>query len=502
MARLTELRCSKRAFLGMVAGTLGTALALAACGGEAASAPTAAPSAPGQASATAAGKAAAPTSAPAPAPTTAPAAALAKPSTAAVALTYWHSWTEQWEEMTKFVCDSFHQKYPNMTATETVIPGNELITKLLSAVAAGAPPDTITIYSAINIPSLVEQGAILSLNDYAGPNDLTQAKDWFHPAVLNIDTYKGKIWALSYWQQTSCVGWNKRIFKEAGLDTEKPPASTDELDSLAQKLTKVDGGQIVRMGAMPTDYWTWAAVWGGKFYDEANQKVTANDPRIVEMFTWMASYSKRYDVTKVQAFQQGLASERAGTLDPFVAGKFAIAEIGGAWKLGDFKKYAPPEGFDYGIAAAPDPANQTGIATYSYGDNTVVPKGTKHPVEAWQFVKYTGGLGGTVEDYFKVLTWGSRPVNVPVTMKVLDYPPMQQIVKDYPGFQQMIDMFFKGDRVGFPPKMPVGTFYADRLGAARDKIRLLQVEPKAAMDDVTQQVQKELDDFFAKQKKG
>jgi multiple sugar transport system substrate-binding protein len=412
-----------------------------------------------------------------------------------IKIVYWHSWTEQWEEMTQFVCDSFNEKFPGIHAEQVVIPGAERTTKFLSAVAAGNPPDAITIYSSMGIPSFVEQDALIPLEN---EKDIAEAKEWFHPAVLDLGTYEGKIWGLSYWQQTGCLGWNKSIFEEAGLDPEKPPTSTTELDQMVEKLTKMVGDQIDRMGHMPNYYWLWAAVWGGSFYDEADRKVTANDPKVIEMFEWMASYSKKYDVTKVQAFEEGLASERAGILDPFISGRIAIHEVGGPWKLGDFQKYAE-EGFRYGIIPAPNPPGVTGVATYSYGDFTLVPKGTKHPDQAWQFVKYTGGLGGSLEDYFKVLTWGNRPINVPVTTKILDHEPFKKLVADYPGFQEMIDMFLKGDRVGMPPKLPVGNYYADRLDAARDKVRLLELTPQEAMDQVTEEVQKELDDFYAKQ---
>ncbi len=412
-----------------------------------------------------------------------------------VKLTYWHGWTEQWQEMTQAVCDGFNAKNPGIEASQTLAPGGDLIAKLLSSVAAGNPPDVITIYSAINIPSLVEQKALVPMSEA----DLPAARDWFHPAVLDLGTYNGKVWGLSYWQQTSCIGWNKRAFSEVGLDPNKPPTSIDELDAMAEKLTKQEGDQIIRMGHMPANHWTWAAVWDAKLYDETNRKVTANDPKMIDMFKWMASYSKKYDVKRVAAFEQGLASERAGTLDPFLSGRIAIHEIGGAWKLGDFRKYATDEGFEFGIIPAPNPPGMTGVATYSYGDFTVVPIGTKYPDAAWKFVKYTGGLGGSLEDYFTVLTWGNRPINVPVTTKILDFEPFKRLVADYPGFQEMIDMFLKGDRVLLPPKMPVGTFYASRLRAARDRIRLLEQEPEAAMDQVVEEVQKELDDFYKKQ---
>lgn len=106
-----------------------------------------------------------------------------------------------------------------------------------------------------------------------------------------------------------------------------------------------------------------------------------------------------------------------------------------------------------------------------------------------------------IEQHLSVLTWGNRPINVPVTTKILDYEPFKKLVADNPGFQEMIDMFLKGDRVGLPPKMPVGTFYADRLGAARDKIRLLEATPAEALKQVTEEVQKELDNFYQKQGK-
>jgi multiple sugar transport system substrate-binding protein len=413
-------------------------------------------------------------------------------------LAYWHSWTEQWEEMTQFVCDRFNEKYPELHATQTVVPGQELITKLLSSVAAGNPPDMITVYSAINIPSLVEQSAILALDDYDTGSDLSDAQEWFHPAVLDLGTYNGKLWGLSYWQQTSCIGWNKQIFEEAGLDPDTPPTSIEELDAMAEQLTVYEGDLITRMGHMPFYYWMWAAPWGGSFYDADNRTVTANAPENVAMFEWMASYSQKYDVTKVQAFEQGLASERAGVLDPFISGRIAIHEVGGAWKLGDFAKYAE-EGFSYGIIPAPTPGGSGELTTYSYGDLTVVPTGTKHPAEAWQFVKYTGGLGGTLDDYFTVLTWGNRPINVPVTNQMLEHEPFVKMLDEYPGFREMVEMFLNGDRVLFPPEMPVGTFYEQRLNAARDNIRLLEGTPQEILDQVTDEVQQELDQYYEQQ---
>ncbi|MGQ9630016.1 MAG: extracellular solute-binding protein [bacterium] len=59
------------------------------------------------------------------------------------------------------VAKAFTEANPDIEVKEVVVPGRELITKLLASVAAGNPPDAVTVYSSINIPSLVEENALL-----------------------------------------------------------------------------------------------------------------------------------------------------------------------------------------------------------------------------------------------------------------------------------------------------------------------------------------------------
>ena len=47
------------------------------------------------------------------------------------------------------------------------------------------------------------------------------------------------------------ASWNKDDFRKAGLDPEKPPRTLDDLDRMADALTRRDGGQITRIGIIP-----------------------------------------------------------------------------------------------------------------------------------------------------------------------------------------------------------------------------------------------------------
>ena len=63
---------------------------------------------------------------------------------APIELTYWHGWTEQWEDMVKFVVDQFHQKQSRITVKPVVVPvgsaqqSAEFMAKLTAAIASGS----------------------------------------------------------------------------------------------------------------------------------------------------------------------------------------------------------------------------------------------------------------------------------------------------------------------------------------------------------------------------
>ncbi|MGH2531035.1 MAG: ABC transporter substrate-binding protein [Thermomicrobiales bacterium] len=407
-----------------------------------------------------------------------------------IKLTYWHGWTEQWEEMVQFVVDMFHEKQSRIHIEPTVVPWDQFLPKLTAAIASGNPPDIVTLFGSTAIPTLADQEAIVPINDLI---DLAATQSWVDPNILKLGQYNGQIYGLSYWAGCYSLLYNKTLFAEAELDPETGPATIADLDALADQLTvRQDNGNIGRMGFLPASdqFWLWGTVFGGGFYDEDARQVTANDPKLVEALTWHRSYAEKYDATKVAAFNEGLASERAQNLDPFIAGKYAI-QAQGPWKLGDIKKFAD-EGLEYGVVPPPLAGAEGVPSNWTWGDIQIVPKGSKDPAAAAEFVQFTAGVGDP-EGYARRVVWGDRPINVPVSKSVLEVPSFQEVVSNYPGFQTFIDALLGAGRVGSPPVMPAAAFYNDRLTAMMDRVMLLQEEPRAALDKLTEEVQRELD---------
>ena len=277
------------------------------------------------------------------------------------------------------------------------------------------------------------------------------------------------------------------------MDPEKGPATITELDAFAEKLVqKRTAGGYDRMGFLPnTDenqFWLFGTVFGGRFYDSQSQKVTADDPNLVKALEWFQSYSKKFGPKEIASFQSGLSSERAQNLDPFIGGKLSMM-VQGPWKLGDLKLFG--DKLEYGVIAPPLEDSGAKSANWIHGDIQIIPKGCKDPKAAADFVFFTGGVNDP-EGYAQRVTWGNRPINIPVSKRVLKEASFQKVVQDYPGFQTYIDALFNSSQVGSPPVMPAAAFYADRMQSTVQQVMLMQAQPKAALQSLTEQVQQQL----------
>jgi multiple sugar transport system substrate-binding protein len=413
-------------------------------------------------------------------------------ATGPVTLTYWHGWTGEWEKMVQSVVEMYHAKQSKVRISPVVVPWDQFIPKLTAAIAAGNPPDVVTLFSTAAIPTLAAQQAIIPLDEISGAN-LAAAQEWFDPNIFALGQYKQKTYGLSYWAGDYCVLYNKEHFKSAGLDPVNGPKTITELDAFAEKLTqKHPTGGIDRMGFLPnTDenqFWLFGTVFGGKFYDPQTQKITADDPNLVRALEWFQSYAKRYGSKEIAAFQSGLSSERAQNLDPFIGGKLSMM-VQGPWKLGDLKLFG--DKLEYGVIAPPLSDSDAKPANWIHGDIQIIPKGCKDPAAAADFVFFTGGVNDPA-GYAQRVTWGNRPINIPVSKTVLKEPSFQSVVQNFPGFQTYIDALFNSERVGSPPVMPAAAFYADRLQSTVQQVMLMQTQPKPALQSLAEQVQQQL----------
>jgi multiple sugar transport system substrate-binding protein len=446
----------------------------------------------------------APVPAAAPAATTIPAAAQAVPTAAATAasagqaptIEVWTGWTEAMAKNIEQILDGYNKSQTRVVAKHVVVPEN-MTQKLLAAVSAGTPPGTAVVFGANIAYQLAAQKGILALDEIGKPDQVDTLKKWMLPAIWDLGTYQGHFVFAAMWNQCYGLFVNTKMCKDKGVDPSQPPATLEELDTIYDKLTTYDAsGNVNILGGDHTWAETIVGRYLGKFMSDDGKKVTANDPNIVKALTWQADRWKKVGIQKLQDFYaslQGRGDRSAGN-DPFLSGLRATL-VNGPWEYDTILRYKPA-GFEYTVWPWPGPSGQSKKGMYTYGDGWIIPKGSKDPAAAWDIISTLTGATGNRDVYSSLFSvW--QCVNGPVSPAMLDYPKFQtDVIAKCPGYDTIfLKDLFQSDQYLFPPKIPTSASYLALFDTEWEKARLGQKTPQQAMDFVTQQAQKDLDNW-------
>jgi len=477
------------ALLGL--GTIG--LVLSACGGGGAAAPAGAPTKAAGAGAapTVAGAAAAPTTAAAAgAAATKPAAAGAAAGTTPGAeptpqvykskgtkgtVSYWHNHTGIGLDAHQKVWDKFTAD-TGLGVEATYVPttaGTQMSEKLLTAIAGGTPPDT-AYFDRFIVASWANKGSLTDITAQA-QKDGIKPDDYFDFAWQEA-SLRGKLYALPYGTDTRGLWWNKDHFKEVGLDPEKPPKTVQELDTMAEKLTKKDGNKLTRLGFSPyigqSHFYGWGWMFGGNFYDDKTGKFDATDEHNIHAGDWYTSYAKKYDIAQIDSFSQGFGSNAQ---DPFIAGLVSM-QVNGNWIVPTLQKYAPNGNF--GAATIPTvPGDNDKTSTWAGGWSIVVPKGVKNVDNAWTFVKTQCSA-----EYMVAYAKAGDSFFMPTAKKAVADPFYETLGPQWKVFMDLLPI------AKWRPVIPEGQLAWTELGDAGDQMRHMKKAPKQALQDVTTKV--------------
>ena len=288
-----------------------------------------------------------------------------------VEVTYWEKWTGFEDDAMTEIVDDFNKSQDRIFVKKIAV--SEMLRKVMLATAGGNPPDIAGIWSS-NIPDFAEKGALTPLNkmiDAAGIKSNEYISIYWDQCASH-----GFMWALPSTPVSLGLHWNKKLFREAGLDPNHPPQSMDELDAIADKLTIVEinrGGKTVRVrypeltdaekqakkfniiqiGHLPSQPGWWISMWvywfNGNLWD-GSHKITANSPENLETFEWFRKTSEKYGIDNLRRFGATFGNF-ASASDPFISGQVAM-ELQGVWMYNFINKFNPT--LEWG--AAPFPA--------------------------------------------------------------------------------------------------------------------------------------------------
>ena len=386
--------------------------------------------------------------------------------------------------------------------------------KLLTSIVGGTPPDLIN-QDRFTIGDWASRDSFAPLDDFLaaekGTPDPISAES-FYPAAWKEAVYKGKVYGIPTSIDDRAMYYNRKLFREAGLDPNKPPQTWEELQVVAKKLTKTrKDGSFQQIGFIPNwgNSWLYLYAWqnGGEFMSEDGRTCTLDAPENVGALKYMADfYQMLGGYNKVSIFQSGFQSNEQ---DPFFTDKIGMV-ITGSWNLNNIARYAPD--LDFGVAPAPVPAarlkqegrfkGQDPFITWSGGASLAIPVGAKHPKEAWRFLKWmvseeAAVLGSTKQQAFNlkqgrpyVFDFTSRPeINQVLLSK---FAPTSDKLRA--GQSEFIDLLKVSK---YRPVTFVGqTLWDAHIRAFERACQDNSITPKAALTEQTNLVQKELNAAF------
>jgi raffinose/stachyose/melibiose transport system substrate-binding protein len=217
----------------------------------------------------------------------------------------------------------YTKEHPNVTFELVLQSTESLVEAFRAAGAAGEGPDIQYFWGGIYTIEDAWNDYIVPISDYIPEEELN------HVFTKNEQLMGGKIWGLPWYMVPMVLGYNKDIFKEAGLDPEKPPKTWTELMTACEAIKKA-GYSPFELGNQEGIQGGWMQGWlggqwmGGEtpadFMAPAIGKASYTDPKYA---TWWKYFGmlrdKGYlnnDYESIQLYQG---------MEEFMAGKGAIS---------------------------------------------------------------------------------------------------------------------------------------------------------------------------------
>ncbi len=140
----------------------------------------------------------------------------------------------------------------------------ESLVKALTAYKGGTPPQLAVLLST-DLFTLIDEDAIVPVDKLASSADDKKWLGSFFKGFMDNSQTGGKTWGIPFQRSTIVMYWNKSLFKAAGLNPDKAPASWAEMVDYAHKLTRTDaGGNVTQWGIkIPSTgfpYWMFQAL--------------------------------------------------------------------------------------------------------------------------------------------------------------------------------------------------------------------------------------------------
>jgi len=285
------------------------------------------------------------------------------------------------KQMVDLLACSWNAANPSRPINLTYIEHDAMVPKLAQAIASNQAPDLLGM-DLIYGPQFETAGQLYDVTDMIG-NDPSLATA--SPGHMKVSTYQDRVYGVPLYADVSVLFWNKGLFRQAGLDPDRPPTNMQEIHDMASKISALGNGvygfylpgNCAGCNIFTVGPYVWAS--GGKI-----EPATCGDEPLV-------GDNIKTVLTQLRSMQQ------EGLIDPAAQSENGdtFAEVFGSGKVGIMgtgnfnvvlaKQQNP--GIDIGVTLIP--GLDTGqVASFAGGDIVAIPKTSKRVNDAVDFEKF------------------------------------------------------------------------------------------------------------------
>jgi multiple sugar transport system substrate-binding protein len=279
-----------------------------------------------------------------------------------------------------------------------------MVGKIAQATASGEVPDLMGM-DLIYAPQFENAGQLVDLTDKISSwPELTTAS----PGHMTVATFNDRLYGVPLYADVSALFYNKDLFKQAGLDPNKPPTSLAEIREYADKITALGGdikgyylpGNCAGCNIFTVGPLMWATP------DTTIEAATCESeplvgPGVPEVLQWARDMIKAgnvHDTDRAETGETFHLQFGSGKVGMMGTGNFNIT------LANDQMKDHP---FEFGIANLPG-KDSGNTASFIGGDLVVVPQGSERVDDAVEFMKFILSDNEQVEGYAKLLNLTTR----------------------------------------------------------------------------------------------
>lgn len=185
----------------------------------------------------------------------------------------------EWNEDIK----TFNKKYPNVKINGKSTPGQCLEPPRFTAMLKGkSQPDVFYAYFT-DLQQVLDNDGVEDISAYVNDTSVPALKD-IQPQVLDVARKDGKLYALPTSNYTMGLMINRKLFTQAGLDPDTPPATWDEVRAASKKIAALGKGisGFGEYSAGNNGGWHFTATQyglGGDVVDASGTKAAFNDDK-------------------------------------------------------------------------------------------------------------------------------------------------------------------------------------------------------------------------------